>query len=131
MKKTILLLAVAVLAAAALTRALAAPPAPKRRIARVWHGQVAAARGDEYAKYLYEDGVRKIRRTPGNLGATMLRRQAGDRADFVVISYWPSEESIRAWAGPNLTKTRLMPRDLEFLIEPELEVKHYTIVAEE
>ena len=101
------------------------------RVARVWHGQVPAARGDEYEKYLYENGVKKILATPGNLGAQVLRRTVGDRADFVVISFWPSEEAIRAWAGENLTKTRLMPRDPEFLIEPELEVKHYFIEADE
>ena len=105
--------------------------AAQPRIARVWHGQVAASRGDEYEKYLYENGVKKILATPGNLGVQMFRRAAGDRADFVVISYWPSEKAIRAWAGENLTKTRLLPRDREFLIDPELEVKHYKIIADE
>jgi Raf kinase inhibitor-like YbhB/YbcL family protein len=103
----------------------------KARVARVWHGQVPASRGDEYEKYLYENGVVKLRETPGNLGAQMFRRKAGDRADFVVISYWPSEDAIRAWAGENLTKARLLPRDPEFLIDPESEVKHYVIAAEE
>jgi heme-degrading monooxygenase HmoA len=111
--------------------AISGKDAPAAHIARVWHGQVAAARGDEYERYLYDSGIKALRRTKGNLGAQMFRRAVGDRADFVVISYWPSEESIRAWAGENLTKTRLMPRDREFLIDPELEVKHYVIVADE
>jgi heme-degrading monooxygenase HmoA len=101
------------------------------RIARVWNGQVAAGRADEYERYLYDNGIKALRRTRGNLGAQMFRRTAGDRAFFVVISYWPSEESIRAWAGDNLTKTRLLPRDPEFLIDPETEVKHYVIAADE
>ena len=59
----------------------------------------------------------------------MFRRSIGDRADFVVISYWPSEDSIRAWAGNDITKTRPLPRDPEFLIDPESQVKHYAIVS--
>lgn len=103
----------------------------KARIARVWHGQVPASRGDEYEKYLYENGVLKLRSIPNNLGVHMFRRAVGDRADFVVISYWPSEDAIRAYAGENITKTRPLPRDPEFLIDPEPEVKHYVIEADE
>jgi heme-degrading monooxygenase HmoA len=128
MKK--LALAATITAIAVMTLVAASHAKPKRHIARVWHGQVAAARGDEYETYLYENGVKKLRAIPGNLGATMLRRTVGDREDFVVISYWPSEEAIKVWAGENVTKTRLLPRDHEFLIDPELEVKHYRIAAE-
>jgi len=114
----------------------AVPTAPRSggttaRIARVWNGQVSSARADEYERYLYDNGIKALRRTRGNLGAQMFRRAAGERAYFVVISYWPSEESIRAWAGENLTKTRMLPRDPEFLIDPETEVKHYVIAADE
>jgi heme-degrading monooxygenase HmoA len=101
------------------------------RIARVWNGQVPSARADEYERYLYDNGIKALRRTRGNLGAQMFRRTAGDRVSFVVISYWPSEESIRAWAGDSLTKVRFLPRDREFLIDPETEVKHYVIAADE
>jgi heme-degrading monooxygenase HmoA len=123
----LVVLAMAMGALPALPRTSATPA----RIARVWTGQVAAARADEYERYLYENGIKALRRTRGNLGAQMLRRTAGDRVSFVVISYWPSEESIRAWAGENLTKVRFLPRDPEFLIDPETEVKHYVIAADE
>ena len=97
----------------------------------MWNGQVEASRADEYERYLYENGIKALRRTRGNLGAQMFRRTAGDRVAFVVISYWPSEEAIRAWAGEKLTKVRFLPRDPEFLIDPETEVKHYVIAADE
>jgi len=113
--------------AAAILRGATSTPPPQPHVARVWHGQVPAAKGDEYQKYLYENGVKKLRAIPANLGVQMFRRAVGDRADFVVISYWPSEDSIRAWAGENVTRTRLLPRDREFLIDPEMEVKHYAI----
>lgn len=131
MKKTALALTIALLAV--LPRCATNTPAasaPKPQIARIWHGQVPASRGDEYAKYLFESGVLKLRAIPGNMGAQMFRRTVGDREDFMVISYWPSEDAIRAYAGADITKARFLPRDREFLIEPELEVKHYRIEAQ-
>jgi len=107
------------------------PAAPAARIARVWRGEVPAARADEYEKYLTAEGIGKLRAIPGNLGVQMFRRAAGDRAEFVVISYWPTEESIRGWAGENVTSVRLLPRDREFLIDPEMQVRHYTIAVDE
>jgi heme-degrading monooxygenase HmoA len=103
----------------------------KAHVARVWNGQVASSRADEYERYLYDNGIQALRRTRGNLGAQMFRRNAGERTFFMVVSYWPSEDAIRAWAGERLTKTRLLPRDPEFLIDPETEVKHYVIAADE
>lgn len=102
----------------------------KPQVARVWHGVVPAARADEYQQYLYESGIKKIRGIPGNLGAEMLRREMGDRTEFIVISYWPSLESIKAFAGQDITKAHFLPRDREFLIDPDLEVKHYVIGAD-
>jgi heme-degrading monooxygenase HmoA len=130
MKKKILLLALAILAASCATT----HPAASRQtahVARVWRGEVPAARADEYEKYLTAEGVKKLRAIPANLGVEMFRRTVGDREEFIVISYWPTEDSIRAWAGENVTTTRLLPRDREFLIDPELQVRHYTIAVEE
>ena len=102
----------------------------KPQVARVWHGVVPAARADEYQQYLYESGIKKIRAIPRNLGAEMLRREIGDRTEFIVISYWPSLESVKAFAGEDITKAHFLPRDREFLIDPDLEVKHYVIGAD-
>ena len=30
------------------------------RIARIWRGRTAAARADEYAAYLYEEGIKPL-----------------------------------------------------------------------
>jgi len=62
-------------------------------------------------------GVLEIERMPGNLGVQMLVSEAGDTAEFTVISYWPSLESIRVWSGDDLTRTRHLERDPEFLLE--------------
>jgi len=104
---------------------------PQAKVARLWHGKVLTSRADEYERYLNENGVNRLRAIPGNLGVQMFRHADGDVTHFVVISYWPSEEAIRAWAGDVLTRTRLMPRDPEFLIDPELTVIHYDIKVQD
>lgn len=101
------------------------------KVARVWHGRVPAAKADDYTKYLDEAGVKKIRGIKGNCGAEMLRRIDGDVAEFYVISYWPSRDSIRAFAGDDIEKTHHLPRDPEFLLELEEHVKHFDLASGE
>jgi len=125
MKKTIVILA----AAMAL---IAAMPAKKQaRVARMWRGRVPNARAAEYQKYLDESGVQKLRAIKDNLGTQMFRRDLGDgTTEFVVISYWPSRDAIHAYAGADIEKVHDLPRDKEFLIEPEKVVRHYDIVMD-
>jgi heme-degrading monooxygenase HmoA len=105
----------------------AQPAKPQTIVARMWRGRVPTARADEYAKYLFDSGLVKIRQIPGNLGAEMLRRADGDVTEFVVISYWPNRESIKAFAGENIEKASFLPRDREFLINPDEFVRHYDV----
>jgi heme-degrading monooxygenase HmoA len=108
-------------------------PAPQTKattvVARIWRGRVRTSRADEYAQYLYDNGPVKIRAIPGNLGAEMLRRPEGDTTEFIVISYWPDRESIKAFAGADIQKARFLPRDREFLIDPDEFVRHYDVTS--
>jgi quinol monooxygenase YgiN len=107
----------------------AAAAAPSgARIARVWRGRVPAARGDEYAAYL-RAALPKFRTIPGNVGYTMLREDGPDAAHFMVVSWWTSADAIRGYAGEDISRTRFLPRDPEFLLDPEPTVHNYGIVA--
>lgn len=98
-------------------------------IARTWHGVTPASKADAYYAYLEESGVKEYRRTPGNRGVYVLRRVAGDRADFLLISLWDSYDAIRAFAGDEFEKARYFPKDREFLLEFEPNVAHYEVLA--
>lgn len=102
---------------------------PSTIVARMWRGRVPTARADEYAKYLYDNGPVVIRKIAGNLGAEMLRRTDGDVTEFVVISYWPDRESIKAFAGADIEKAHFLARDREFLIDPDEFVRHYDVTS--
>jgi heme-degrading monooxygenase HmoA len=124
----LLLLASPVSAQAMSADATASRPVAKPAthfVARMWRGKVPTSRADEYEKYLYDSGVLKIRTIAGNLGAEMLRRQDGDVTEFIVISYWPDREAIKAFAGQDIEKAHFLPRDREFLINPDEFVRHY------
>ncbi|HEX9985572.1 MAG TPA: hypothetical protein VGF69_20105 [Thermoanaerobaculia bacterium] len=110
------------------TASSAMPPAGA--VARIWRGEVPLARAEEYQAYISAEGLTKLRSIPRNLGVQMFRRTVGDREEFLVISYWPDEQAIRAYAGDDVLRARLMPRDPEFLIEPDPHVRHYRIVEE-
>jgi heme-degrading monooxygenase HmoA len=114
---------------AATAKSSAQKKQPATIVARVWRGRVQTSRADEYARYLYDAGLMKIRGVAGNISAEMLRRTDGDMTEFVVISYWPSRESIKAFAGEDIEKAHFLPRDREFLLEPDEYVRHYDVTS--
>ena len=96
-------------------------------IARLWHGTTRLDRADAYASVLSERAMPDYRGTPGNLGAQVLRRDEGDIAHFLTLSYWEDEEAIRAFAGNELLKAKYYPEDEGFLLEFEPTVAHYEV----
>jgi len=98
-------------------------------VVRSWRGSTAAADADRYVGYMNETGVAGLAATPGNQGVQMWRRVEGDRAEFVVVSYWDSRDSIRAFAGDDIEVARFYPEDEEYLVERDLHCTHYDLVA--
>jgi heme-degrading monooxygenase HmoA len=100
---------------------------PPNAVARMWHGRVPDARAAEYENYLRREGIAKLEAIPGNLGVDLLTRSRDGVTEFIVISYWPSLDAIKAYAGADIEKTHNLPRDPEFLIEMEPNVRHFTV----
>lgn len=96
-------------------------------IARLWHGTTRLDRADAYAAFLDSHAMPDYRGMRGNLGAQMLRRDEGDIAHFVTVSYWEDEAAIRAFAGSDLLRARYYPEDESFLLEFEPQVEHYEV----
>jgi heme-degrading monooxygenase HmoA len=98
-------------------------------IARMWSGMVRPADADEYAEYIRETGFNEYGQTAGNRGAWMLRRDEGERTEFITLSLWESEDAIRAFAGDDIEAAVLYPDDERYLIG-ESTVTHYAVVGE-
>ena len=97
-------------------------------IARTWTGVVRRADADAYADYIRVTGFAEYGWTAGNRGAWMLRRDDGDRTEFITLSLWDSVDAIKAFAGEDIDAAVLYPEDERYLIDGESSVAHYEVV---
>ena len=96
-------------------------------IARLWHGITRARDYDAYWAFLQARAIPDYRSTPGNLGVRLFRRLDGERAHFLTLSYWPSLDAIRAFAGHDIAVAKYYPEDRQYLLEFEPTVLHYEV----
>ena len=97
-------------------------------IARIWRGWTKASDADEYLDYVLKTGAREYRETPGNRGAYVLRRQQGDRTEFLTLSFWDSLEAVKKFAGEEVARAVFYPEDDRFLVDRERTVSHFELI---
>jgi hypothetical protein len=98
-------------------------------IARIWQGAVRSEDAGTYAEYIRRTGFEEYGRTQGNEGAWLLRRDDGDRTEFLAVSLWTSMASVRAFAGDDVEAPVLYPEDERYLLGGSSGVRHYEVVA--
>ena len=100
-------------------------------VARMWQGRTREATAETYTEYHYEEGVKKLRATKGNLGVQVFREVRDGIASFITISYWGSREEIRAYAGADIEKPHHLAKDAEYLLELPSTVRHFEVLVNE
>jgi hypothetical protein len=80
-------------------------------ITRIWHGRTTAAKSDEYLDLMRTVAIPDYRSTSGNKGAYALRRIEGDTAHFLMVTFWESEDSVRAFAGDDISVAKYFDFD--------------------
>ena len=98
-------------------------------IARIWRGRIRASDVTAYCEYIGATGLVDYRATAGNQGAYMFTRIEGEIAHVITLSLWDLLESIRAFAGEDLTRARYYPRDERFLLEFPERVEHFDVLG--
>jgi heme-degrading monooxygenase HmoA len=96
-------------------------------IARIWKGVVRKQDGDAYAAYIKDTGLAGYAETPGNRGAWMLRRDVGERTEFVTFTLWESLDAVKAFAGDDYETAVYYPEDERFLVERDQTCAHYQV----
>jgi heme-degrading monooxygenase HmoA len=96
-------------------------------IARIWKGAVRRPDGDAYARYMQDTGVAGYAATPGNRGVWMLRRDIGDRTEFLMFTLWESLDAVKAFAGDDPERAVFYAEDDRYLVERELRTAHYEV----
>jgi heme-degrading monooxygenase HmoA len=94
-------------------------------ITRIWHGRTPVAKSDEYLHLMRTIAIPDYRATPGNKGAYALRRIEGDVAHFLMVTFWESEDAIRAFAGDAIAVAKYYDFDKNFVLEMEPASTHY------
>ena len=94
-------------------------------VTRIWHGTTPTSKSDEYLHLMRTVALPDYRSTPGNKGAYALRRIDGDAAHFLMVTFWESEEAIRAFAGDDISVAKYYDFDKDFLLELEPCSMHY------
>ena len=97
-------------------------------IARTWRGSTRAADAERYLDYLHTTGFPGYRATEGIRGVLALRRLEANRAEFLLVTLWDSEEAIRRFAGADPGRAVFYPEDERFLLERDDRVSHYEVV---
>ena len=88
---------------------------PTPTIARIWRGRTTRAKADEYAAYLYENGIKVLAERA--LAVQQLREDREHDSEFITISYWENVEAMSRYAGSDPRRIHHLERDKEFLIE--------------
>ena len=65
------------------------------------------------------------------LGLKFLHRVENEVAHFTLITFWPSIQSIKKFAGEDYEKAKYYPDDTDFLLDFPEKVKHYEVFYDE
>jgi heme-degrading monooxygenase HmoA len=98
-------------------------------IARTWKGAVRREDGDAYADYMQGTGVSGYAAIPGNRGVWMLRRDVGDKTEFLMFTLWDSLDAVKGFAGEDYETAVFYPEDDRFLVEREETSTHYEVAT--
>ena len=99
-------------------------------IMRLWHGQVAIEKADEYEKFMIERAVPDYSSVDGLLKLYFQRRDENTIANFLLVTIWDSLESVKKFAGSEPEVAKYYPEDDYFLLEKEKYASIYQIFYE-
>lgn len=92
----------------------------------MWTGVIRTVDREDYVDYVERTGMAAYRSTPGNLDAWLLTRDLGDgNTEITTVSRWASLDAIKAFAGPEPGRAVFYPEDDRYLVDRDLEVRHY------
>ena len=99
-------------------------------IVRMWHGKVSASKAGAYREFLNARAIPDYQSVEGNISVHILERSEGPVTHFITLTFWKDIESIKAFAGEDVTVAKYYPEDKDFLLEFEPHVIHYEVVGQ-
>jgi heme-degrading monooxygenase HmoA len=97
-------------------------------ISRQWRGLAKPAFAQAYVEHLQAETFPAVRKLPGFISASILRRPLPEGVEYLIVTNWESVEAIRAFAGPNAETAVVPPKVHDMMVEYDLVVRHYEVV---
>ena len=97
-------------------------------IVRVWRGETKLENAESYSRHVMTRVLPSLQRLRGHGGAYVLRRDAGGRAEFLVLTLWESLEAVREFAGEEVETAVVEPEARAVLEEFDSIVRHYELL---
>jgi heme-degrading monooxygenase HmoA len=96
-------------------------------IVRIWRGEATRDKADAYDRHLTHSVFPTLMALPGHIGAYLLRRNVGERVEFLAITIWESLDAIKLFAGENPDVAVVEPAARAVLAEFDSFVRHYDV----
>ena len=99
-----------------------------RMISRQWCGLAKHEYADSYVEHLREDTFPKLRKIPGFIDSSILRRSLDQGTEFLIVTRWKSIEAIEQFAGRDPEIAVVPEKVQEMMIAYDRSVLHYEVV---
>jgi heme-degrading monooxygenase HmoA len=96
-------------------------------IARHWRGWTRPQDADAYEHLLKEKVLPILRQIEGYKGGYILRRDTPQEAEFVVLNFFDSLESVKRFAGPDYATPVFEPEAKKLLTKFDATANHYEV----
>ena len=104
----------------------------KDMIVRTWSATAHAAGAGNYSRYFEGTLLPELRKLPGFDGACLLRRDLGEdgTVELTAHTFWESPESVRAFAGDDVTVSVVEPEAQAMLLSFDRTAAHRSVVVD-
>jgi heme-degrading monooxygenase HmoA len=98
-------------------------------ISRHWRGLARSDAANAYVDHLLSETFPAIRKLPGFVSASILRRPTAAGVDFLIVTNWASLDAIRQFAGSDVDTAVVPQKVRDMMIEYDQVVRHYELVV--
>lgn len=97
-------------------------------ISRHWAGIAKAHCAEAYVEHLSNDTFPALRKLPGFIDASVLRRSVPAGVEFLIVTNWQSIDAIRAFAGDQVDVAVVPPNVRDMMVDYDRHVRHYDVL---
>ena len=97
-------------------------------ISRQWNGIAKPGLAAQYVRHLENETFVGLAKLPGFIRASILERTVGGMTEFQIVTEWESLDSIRAFAGSDISVAVVPEAARALLSSFDDHVLHYEIV---